>query len=84
MGHRPRSGVRLTGEPRHGPPGFPFAPTYQGSAIEKYDVHVERNNYSAMPLDRTQNGAAGNLLAGFYTNNRMIDGPDDGFIVKFG
>ncbi|WP_406088915.1 hypothetical protein [Streptomyces sp. NBC_01013] len=47
-------------------------------------MHVERNNYSAMPLDRTQNGAAGNLLAGFYTNNRMIDGPDDGFIVKFG
>ncbi|MFE4331466.1 hypothetical protein ACFRCI_30575 [Streptomyces sp. NPDC056638] len=61
---------------------FPFASTYQGSAIEEYDVHVERNNYSVMPLDGTQNGAAGNLLAGFYTNNRMIDGPDDGFIVK--
>ncbi|MFE6684282.1 hypothetical protein [Streptomyces sp. NPDC057729] len=61
---------------------FPFASTYEGSAIEEYDVHVERNNYSAMPLDGTQNGAAGNLLAGFYTNNRMIDGPEDGFIVK--
>ncbi|MCX4852054.1 hypothetical protein [Streptomyces sp. NBC_00893] len=39
-------------------------------------------NYSAMPLDGDQNNAAGILLAGFYTNNRMLDGPQDGFIVK--
>lgn len=35
-----------------------------------------------MPLDGDQNNAAGILLAGFYTNNRMLDGPEDGFIVK--
>ncbi|MFD0621556.1 hypothetical protein ACFQ2K_00760 [Streptomyces sanglieri] len=56
---------------------FPFASTYEGSAIEEYDVHVERKNYSAMPLDGEQNNAAG-----FYTSNRMLDGPEDGFIVK--
>lgn len=61
---------------------FPFASTYEGSAIEEYDVHVERKNYSAMPLDGEQNNAAGILLAGLYTNNRMLDGPEDGFIVK--
>ncbi|MFJ2875812.1 NucA/NucB deoxyribonuclease domain-containing protein [Streptomyces sp. NPDC087298] len=61
---------------------FPFASTYEGAAIEEYDIHVEKKNYSAMPLDGAQNGAAGNLLAGFYMNNRMIDGPEDGFIVK--
>jgi hypothetical protein len=45
-------------------------------------VHVEKKNHSVMPLDGVQNGAAGNLLSGFYTSNRIIDGPDDGFIVR--
>ncbi|MEV4332004.1 hypothetical protein AB0K02_15980 [Streptomyces sp. NPDC049597] len=61
---------------------FPFATTYEGSAAEEFDVHVEKKNYSVMPLDGVQNGAAGNLLSGFYTSNRMIDGQEDGFIVK--
>ncbi|MCM2425196.1 NucA/NucB deoxyribonuclease domain-containing protein [Streptomyces sp. RKAG337] len=61
---------------------FPFATTYEGSAIEEYDVHAERMNYSVMPLDGAQNGAAGNLLSGFYNANRLIDGVEDGFIVK--
>ncbi|MFE4869545.1 RICIN domain-containing protein [Streptomyces sp. NPDC056682] len=61
---------------------FPFATTYEGSALEEYDVHAEKLNYSAMPLDGTQNGAAGNLLSGFYTSNRIIDGPEDGFTVS--
>ncbi|MEV6400544.1 hypothetical protein AB0M39_38175 [Streptomyces sp. NPDC051907] len=61
---------------------FPFASTNQGAAIEEYDVHVEKKNYSVMPLDAVQNRAAGTLLAGFYMNNRIIDGPDDAFIVK--
>ncbi|MFI6469841.1 RICIN domain-containing protein [Streptomyces sp. NPDC050516] len=39
-------------------------------------------NYSAMPLDGTQNGAADNLLSGFYTSNRIIDGLEDGFTVS--
>jgi hypothetical protein len=60
---------------------FPFATTYEGSALEEYDVHAEKLNYSAMPLDGTQNGAAGNLLSGFCTSNRIIDGLEDGFMV---
>lgn len=58
------------------------ASTCEGSAIEECDVHVAKRNYSAMPPDGTQNGAAGDLLAGFCTNNRMIDGPENGFIVR--
>ncbi|MFD3701463.1 NucA/NucB deoxyribonuclease domain-containing protein [Streptomyces sp. NPDC058646] len=61
---------------------FPFASTYQGSAVEEYDPHVEKNNFSAMPVPKTENGAAGTLLRGFYNNNRIIDGLEDGFIVK--
>ncbi|MGW3324854.1 NucA/NucB deoxyribonuclease domain-containing protein [Streptomyces virginiae] len=61
---------------------FPFASTYQGSAVEEYDPHVEKNNFSVMPVPGAENGAAGNLLRGFYNANRVIDGVEDGFIVK--
>ncbi|MFD0271373.1 NucA/NucB deoxyribonuclease domain-containing protein [Streptomyces sp. NPDC127106] len=61
---------------------FPFASTYEGSAVEEYDVNVERNNFSVQPVPGDQNGAAGTLLRGFYNANRIIDGPEDGFIVK--
>ncbi|MCC0097629.1 hypothetical protein K7B10_23165 [Streptomyces flavotricini] len=61
---------------------FPFASTYEGSAIEEYDTHVERNNFSVLPIPGDQNGAGGTLLRGFYNANRLIDGPEDGFIVK--
>lgn len=61
---------------------FPFATTYEGSAASEFDVRVEKDNFSVMPVPGAQNGAAGNLLSGFYTANRIIDGPDDGFIVK--
>ncbi|MCT2543382.1 hypothetical protein [Streptomyces atratus] len=56
-------------------------PSSAAPSGKNYDIHVERKNYSAMPLDGEQNNAAGILLAGFYTNNRMLDGPEDGFIV---
>ncbi|MBT2543284.1 hypothetical protein J7E99_21935 [Streptomyces sp. ISL-44] len=61
---------------------FPFASTYQGSAVEEYDPHVEKNNFSVQPVPGAENGAAGTLLRGFYNNNRIIDGLEDGFIVK--
>ncbi len=34
------------------------------------------------PIAKADNGAAGNILRSFYSNNRIIDGMDDGFIVK--
>ncbi|MFG2987483.1 NucA/NucB deoxyribonuclease domain-containing protein [Streptomyces sp. NPDC048258] len=61
---------------------FPFASTYEGSAVEEYDPHVEKNNFSVLPVPGGENGAAGTLLRGFYNNNRIIDGLEDGFIVK--
>ncbi|MFF3775773.1 hypothetical protein [Streptomyces sp. NPDC002232] len=61
---------------------FPFATTYEGSAASEFDVHVEKNNFSVLPVPGVQNGAAGNLLSGFYNANRIIDGLEDGFIVK--
>ncbi|WP_329316616.1 hypothetical protein OG723_40685 (plasmid) [Streptomyces sp. NBC_01278] len=61
---------------------FPFASTYEGSAIDEYDPHVEKNNFSVLPIPGDQNGAGGTLLRGFYNANRIIDGLEDGFIVK--
>ncbi|KPI16531.1 hypothetical protein OK006_10667 [Actinobacteria bacterium OK006] len=34
------------------------------------------------PIPKDDNRAGGNLLQGFYGNNRVIDGDYDGFIVK--
>lgn len=61
---------------------FPFATTYQGAAGYEYDPLQDPLNFSVMALDGESNGAAGTLLGQFYTLNRIIDGPDDGFIVK--
>ncbi|MEW1700101.1 NucA/NucB deoxyribonuclease domain-containing protein [Streptomyces sp. NPDC093249] len=61
---------------------FPFASTYQGAAGSEYDVNQLPNNFSALPLDGTENGNAGTLLSQFYSKYRVIDGPDDGFLVQ--
>ncbi|MEU7039118.1 hypothetical protein ABZ958_36495 [Streptomyces sp. NPDC046237] len=45
-------------------------------------MHVEKNNFSVLPVAGAHNGAADNLLSGFYNANRIIDGLEDGFIVK--
>ncbi|GAP48844.1 hypothetical protein SAZU_3709 [Streptomyces azureus] len=34
------------------------------------------------PIAEEDNGAGGNLLISFYAKNRIIDGMEDGFIVK--
>ncbi|GAQ55222.1 hypothetical protein a10_05044 [Streptomyces acidiscabies] len=34
------------------------------------------------PIRKTSNGVGGNLLSQFYDLNGLIDGPDDGFLVK--
>ncbi|MFJ7268009.1 NucA/NucB deoxyribonuclease domain-containing protein [Streptomyces sp. NPDC099050] len=61
---------------------FPFASTHEGSAVTEFDPDAAPYNYSAMPVPATQNNAAGILLKGFYNANRIIDGLEDGFIVK--
>ncbi|MEW2400283.1 hypothetical protein [Streptomyces sp. NPDC046862] len=61
---------------------YPFATTYQGAAGPDYDPYQDRNNFSVMPVSKESNEAAGVLLGQFYDKNRLIDGPDDGFIVK--
>lgn len=61
---------------------FPFATTYQGSAGSDYDPYQERKNFSVQAIDGKSNEAGGTLLAQFYDLNRLIDGPDDGFLVK--
>ncbi|MFJ9825268.1 hypothetical protein ACIRSU_12990 [Streptomyces sp. NPDC101160] len=61
---------------------FPFATSYEGSAASEFDVHVEKNNFSVLPVAGARNGAAGNLLSGFCNANQILDGQEDGFIVK--
>ncbi|MFI1769595.1 hypothetical protein ACH41H_47455 [Streptomyces sp. NPDC020800] len=61
---------------------FPFASTYEGAAGSVYNPRQDPLNFSAMPVSKDSNGAAGNLLAQYYKLNRIIDGPDDGFMVK--
>ncbi|MGI5138533.1 NucA/NucB deoxyribonuclease domain-containing protein [Streptomyces sp. CA-106110] len=61
---------------------YPFQSTYEGAARWKHDHLGERNNFSVMPVKKAENGAAGILLAQFYDNNRILDGPDDGFLVR--
>ncbi|MFJ2235172.1 hypothetical protein [Streptomyces sp. NPDC087859] len=41
-----------------------------------------KNNFSARPVPKDDNGAGGRLMAAFYRLNRIIDGPDDGFLMK--
>ncbi|MCZ0990365.1 NucA/NucB deoxyribonuclease domain-containing protein [Streptomyces diastatochromogenes] len=61
---------------------FPFASTYEGAAGSRYNPRQDPLNFSVMPVSKDSNGAAGNLLAQYYKLNRIIDGPDDGFMVK--
>ncbi|MGW0694898.1 NucA/NucB deoxyribonuclease domain-containing protein [Streptomyces sp. NPDC002738] len=61
---------------------FPFATTYQGAAQSQFEPTAPKNNFSAMPLVTADNRDAGILLGQFMTKNRIIDGRDDGFIVK--
>ncbi|WP_420902990.1 NucA/NucB deoxyribonuclease domain-containing protein, partial [Streptomyces hirsutus] len=61
---------------------FPFAATYQGAAASEHDPLQDARNFSVLPIDAESNGAGGILLGQFYDLNRLIDGPDDGFLVK--
>ncbi|BCM71202.1 hypothetical protein EASAB2608_06536 [Streptomyces sp. EAS-AB2608] len=61
---------------------YPFATTYEGAAGSDYDSRQDPKNFSVMPVAKTENGAAGTLLGQYYKLNRVVDGPDDGFMVK--
>ncbi|MDO0916831.1 hypothetical protein QQM39_40295 [Streptomyces sp. DT2A-34] len=61
---------------------YPFATTYEGAAEHDYDPDAKKFNFSVKPIPKDDNGAGGNILLSFYAKNRIIDGMDDGFIVK--
>jgi hypothetical protein len=61
---------------------YPFASTYEGAAEHDYDPEAQKFNFSAKPIPGDDNQAGGSLLKSFYAKNRVIDGLDDGFIVK--
>ncbi|ANS68043.1 hypothetical protein SLINC_5819 [Streptomyces lincolnensis] len=61
---------------------YPMAATYQGSVWSDHDGLAEPGNFSVMALKKEHNQAAGNLLGQFYNKNRILDGPDDGFLVE--
>jgi hypothetical protein len=61
---------------------YPFATTYEGAAEHDYDADAKKFNFSVRPIPEDDNGAGGDLLTGFYAKNRILDGMDDGFIVK--
>ncbi|MEO3978052.1 hypothetical protein [Streptomyces sp. CAU 1734] len=67
---------------------FPFATTYQGAAQKKDEPSALADNFSALPIPKSDNEAGGNMLAQFYDKYRVLDGlksspgdSDDGFIV---
>ncbi|MER6609842.1 NucA/NucB deoxyribonuclease domain-containing protein [Streptomyces sp. NPDC000927] len=61
---------------------YPFASTYEGAAEPEYDPEVRKFNFSAKPIPKADNQAGGLILKSFYGKNRILDGLDDGFIVK--
>jgi hypothetical protein len=61
---------------------YPFASTYEGAAEHDYDPEAKKFNFSAKPIPKDDNQAGGLILKSFYAKNRIIDGLDDGFIVK--
>ncbi|MGW6079248.1 NucA/NucB deoxyribonuclease domain-containing protein [Streptomyces sp. NPDC055186] len=61
---------------------YPMASTYEGAGHSDYDPLAEPGNFSVLPVTARDNGDAGILLGQFYDKNRIVDGPDDGFIVE--
>ncbi|WP_369166383.1 hypothetical protein AB5J49_00055 [Streptomyces sp. R28] len=48
----------------------------------EYDQEARKFNFSAKPIPKDDNQAGGLILKSYYAKNRIIDGMDDGFIVK--
>ncbi|MCX4580522.1 hypothetical protein OHB41_46720 [Streptomyces sp. NBC_01571] len=61
---------------------YPFASTYDGAAENYYDLEAIKFNFSAKPIAKGDNQAGGLILKSFYGKERIIDGLNDGFIVR--
>lgn len=61
---------------------IPLPSTYQGAARAGYEAYQLPDNVSVQAPDGTQNGNAGNLLGQFVSKYRLLDGPDDGYLVR--
>jgi hypothetical protein len=61
---------------------YPFASTYEGAAESEYDPEATKFNFSVKPIPGDDNQAGGLILKSFYAKNRIVDGLNDGFIVK--
>ncbi|CAL9524281.1 hypothetical protein SUDANB60_03891 [Streptomyces sp. enrichment culture] len=48
----------------------------------EFDADAKKFNFSAKPIAKDDNRAGGSILKSYYAKNRIIDGMDDGFIVK--
>lgn len=48
----------------------------------EYDPEAKEFNFSAKPIPGDDNQAGGLILKSYYAKNRIIDGLNDGFIVK--
>ncbi|WP_128819887.1 NucA/NucB deoxyribonuclease domain-containing protein [Streptomyces sp. S063] len=57
---------------------YPFASTYEGAAQSKYDQTKPKDNFSARPLPKADNGAGGSILKIFMDRNRILDGFSSG------
>ncbi|MGW1769636.1 NucA/NucB deoxyribonuclease domain-containing protein [Streptomyces sp. NPDC002073] len=57
---------------------YPFASTYEGAAQNKYDQTKPKDNFSARPLPKADNGAGGTILKIFMDRNRILDGFSSG------
>ncbi|MFB6878951.1 hypothetical protein [Streptomyces sp. NPDC056323] len=57
---------------------YPFASTYKGAAQSKYDQTKPKDNFSARPLPKADNGADGSILRIFMDRNRILDGFSSG------
>ncbi|MEV6758430.1 hypothetical protein [Streptomyces sp. NPDC051214] len=64
----------------------PFSTTYEGAAqaLKTYDPQgkAPKKNFPARPIPKDDNAAGGRIMSGFYSKNRIIDGTDDGFLIK--
>lgn len=61
---------------------YPFASTYEGAAQADEDPEAIKFNFSVKPIPRDDNQAGGLFLQNYYAKNRILDGENDGFIVK--
>ncbi|MGQ5578479.1 hypothetical protein [Streptomyces sp. ECR3.8] len=53
-----------------------------GAAEADHDSEAKKFNFSVKPIPAAENLAGGNILRSFYAKNRIIDGMEDGFLVK--